>query len=270
MIRKIVSNGRIGVSRGALDAAMALDIPHGGWMLNQDPAAGEPPPDQYRLQVMKTGSVAKCVERNVKEAEGTLILTFSDQLPDDALGARKSADKHHLPWLHINLDRTAEFEAAQSIHEWLKERKIQVVHVVGATCGKAGEEVNKTTTGLLEAVYYLGLIENNMAETYRSPPPQQEAPPESINEIVSRISADMTLKDRVIVANLGEAQLELLQPTLGRYILGQIEHWQKGHAHDFSLPELEEGVVDIEEAAAAIIKRLWVKLRETHRLRMVK
>jgi len=269
MIRKIVSNGRNGVSRGALDAAMTLDIPHGGWTLNEDPAAGGPAPDRYRLRKMKTGSVAKCVERNVKAAEGSLILTFSDDLPDDALYARKIADKHHLPWLHINLGRVAEFEAAQSIHDWLKDRKIQVVHVVGATCGKAEGNVGKTTSDLLEAVYYLGLIENNMAETYNPAQPQQEAPPESIDEIVSRISADMALKDRVIVANLHESQLELLQPTLGRYILDQIEHWQKRHVNDFSLSELEKEIVDIEDAAAAIINRLWKRLRKTHRLRMV-
>ena len=269
MIRKIVSNGRIGVSRGALDAAMALDIPHGGWMLNEGPAAGEPMPDQYRLQKMKTGSVAKCVERNVKAAEGTLILTSNDKLPDDALCARKIANKHHLPWLHINLGRTAEFETAQLIHEWLKDRKIQIIHVVGSTRGKTIENISQTTSGLLEAVYYLGLIENNMTETYRPASQQQETPPESMDEIVSRISADMTLKDRVIVANLQESQLELLQPTLGRYVFGQIEHWQKTHAHDFSLSGLERGIADVEDAASAIIKRLWVKLRGTHRLRRV-
>jgi hypothetical protein len=270
MIRKIVSNGRAGVSRGALDAAMALDIPHGGWRLRQDPAAGEPPPDRYHLQEMASGSIAKCVERNVKEAGGTLILTFDDELPDDALSAKKAAGKHHLPWLHINLGRTAEFEAAQSIHEWLKEQKIKTIHVVGTTCEKTEERLGKKTAGLLEAVYYLALIENNMTETYRPAQPGLEAPPKSIDEIVSRIEADMALKDRVIVANLGKAQLELLQPTLGRYILIQLERWEKASAATVSLFQMEEGFADVEEVSQQVICRLWEKLRETHRLRRVK
>lgn len=270
MIRKIVSNGRAGVARGALDAALTLDIPHGGWMLSGDPAVGEPLPEKYHLQKMKTKSLTKCVERNVKDADGTLILTFTEDLPDDATSARKSAGKYHTPWLQINLGRIGEFEAAQSIHEWVKERKIHVVHVVGATRGKPKKKADEITAGLLEAVYYLGLIENNMTAAAKAAVPSLETPPESIDEIVSRISTEMTLKDRVIVANLQEPQLEVLQPTLGRYILSQLEQWQKNPADVFSLSKLKEGAADIEEVSAAIIEKLWAKLRATHRLRMVK
>jgi hypothetical protein len=270
MIRKIVSNGRIGVARGALDAALALDIPHGGCMLPGDPTLDGPLPDKYRLQEIKTGSLTKCVERNVKDTDGTLILTFSDDWSDDALCARKSADKYHTPWLQVNLGRTGEFEAAQSIHEWVKERKIEAVHVVGASRGPSQKNVDNITTGLLEAVYYLGLIENNMQATTRTDDPDRETPPKSVDEFISRISAGMTLKDRVIVANLQEPQLELLQPTLGRYILVQLEHWQESPMNVFSLPGLEEGLADAEEAAATVMKRLWTSLRDTHRLRMIK
>lgn len=270
MIRKIVSNGRPGVARGALDAALVLDIPHGGWKLPGDSTAVEPLPDLYQLEEFKTKSLTKCEERNVKEADGTLILTFTDDLPDDALCARKSADKYHLPWLQINLARSGKFEAAQSIHEWLREHKIHVVHVVGATRGSSEKKADKLTTDLLEAVYYLGLIENNMTATAKAAALDRNAPPKSIDEIVSRISDEMSLKDRVVVANLQETQLELLEPTLGRYILAQVEHWQKSRAPAFSLSGVEEGSADVEDVSSAIIKRLWKKLRETHRLRMIK
>ena len=270
MIRKILSNGRVGVARGALDAALVLDIPHGGWMLSDDPVADERLPDKYHLQEMKTRSVAKCVERNVKEAEGTLILTFTDNLPDDARCARKSADKYHVPWLHINLARTQKFEAVQSIHEWLKERNIQVVHVVGATNGNDGEKVNNVTSGLLEAVYFLGLIDSNTTATYNPASAHQEKPPQSIDEIASRIYDGMTLKDRVIVANFQESQLELLQSTLGRFILIQIERWQKSFPSVFSIDKMEEGISTAEDVYPLVISRLWERLRDTHRLRIVK
>jgi hypothetical protein len=270
MIRKIVSNGRIGVARGALDAALALDVPHGGCMLPGDPDIGDPLPEKYRLQETRTGSLTKCVERNVRDTDGTLILTFSDDWPDDASCARKSADKYHTPWLHIDLDRTGEFEAAQSIHEWVKELKVEAVHVVGACHGSPRKTVEKITTDLLEAVYYLGLIESNMQATTKPDTSDREAPPKSIDELVSRILADMTLKDRVIVANFQESRLDLLQTTLGRYIIVQIEYWQKSQPNIFSLFGLEENIADAEGAAAVVIKKLWAGLRETHRLRMVK
>jgi hypothetical protein len=210
------------------------------------------------------------VERNVRDTDGTLILTFSNDWPDDALCARKSADKCHAPWLQIDLDHTGEFEAAQSIHEWVKELKVEAIHVVGVCRGSSRKAVGEITTGLLEAVYYLGLIESNMQATTKTDESDRETPPKSIDELVSRILADMTLKDRVIVANFQEPRLELLQPTLGRYIIVQLEYWQKNQTNIFSLFGLEEGVADAEEAASAVIKKLWTRLRETHRLRIVK
>jgi hypothetical protein len=269
MIRKIVSNGRTGVARGALDAALALDIPHGGWALSGVPGA-QPLPGRYHLQEMKTGSLSRCVERNVKESDGTLVLTFSDHWPDDALCARKSAARIHMPWLHINLGKTAEFEAAQSIHEWLKESRIETLHMVGAISGAAGKPVDRITADLLEAVYYLGLIEGNMKRGVGTASPDREIPPNSMDEMIARISAGMTLKDRVLVANLQESQLELLKPTLGRYILVQFERWQESRMEGFSPTELGEGISDVEGAASAAINGLWSELRKTHRLRLVK
>jgi hypothetical protein len=270
MIRKIVSNGRTGVSRGALDAAMDLDIPHSGWTICKDPAHKEPLPEKYHLQEMKTKDIAKCVERNVKDSDGTLIIIFSDKLPDDALCAKKSAGKHHMPLLKINLSRMGEFEAAQAIHEWLKEYQVASLHVVGAIQGNSGEMVNQTTAGLLEAVYYLGLIENNMTGIATTVRHDQEVPPTSIEDIVTRISTEMSLKDRVVMANLQEPQLELLQPTLGRYILRQLEQWQKAHAPTFSLSEIEPDAEGIDGISLKVTTQLWMRLRETHRLRIVK
>ena len=266
MIRKIISNGRTGVARGALEAARTLDIPLGGWILSDDAAETQFLSDLYNLQEVKTNSLSKSVERSVRESDGTLIITFTGDLPDDALCARKYADKHHIPLLHINLGQTGDFEATQTIHEWLKEQNVQTIHVLGAT----GKKAEKTTAGLLEAVYYLGLIESNMTAASPLPDSPQESAPESIEEIVSRIAAEMTLKDRVIVANLQESQLELLQPTLGRHILNRLEFWEKTFAPAFSISELEndgkaDGSID-----AVIIRRLWQQLQETHRIRMVK
>ncbi len=270
MIRKIVSNGRIGVAIGALEAAVALDIPRGGWTLSGDDAVDRPLIENYHLQELSTRSLAKCVERNVRDSDGTLIITFSDDLPDDAMCARKSADKHHIPCLRINLARSGKFEAAQSIHEWLKDREIRIIHVVGATHQGRGKKAGKTTADLLEAVYYLGLIENNMTSVSDISSSHPEAPPTSVDDIVSRISTDMTLKDRVIMANLKESQLPLLEQTLGRYILTQLEHWQKMFGGAFSPVGLEAGIKGNEEVCRRVIGKLWEKLRRTHRLRMVK
>ncbi len=270
MIHKIVSNGRIGVARGALDAALALDIPHSGWGIPDNAREDGPLPPKYNLKEMKTKSKTRCIERNVTETDGTLILTFTDEMPPDALAARKSADKHHSPWILINLDKTGTFQAAQDIHEWLKEEDIHVIHVVGATTGNTQKKADKTTSNLLEAVYYLGLIESNMAAT--SPPATGDdlQPLTSIDDIVRLLSTEMTLKDRVIVANMKEAQLELLQPTLGRHIQIRLEYWRQGNIPVTAFEKVEQEAGGSTNISTLIIKKLWKELRTTHRLRIVK
>lgn len=269
MIRKIVSNGRAGVARGALDAALALEIPHGGWALPDNAGENEPLPGKYNLREMKTKSKTWCVERNVVETDGTLILTFADDMPEDALAARKSADKHHLPWILINLDRTGTFQAAQDIHDWLKEQDIHVIHVVGAASGNMKKKADKTTCGLLEAVYYLGLIESNMTAPSRSLVDDGSPSPMSIDDMVTLLSTEMPLKDRVILANMKEAQLELLEPTLGRHIQIRLEHWRQSVASAAALEKMEKEAAGAGEISALIIKKLWKRLRTTHRLRIV-
>lgn len=270
MIHKIVSNGRIGVARGALDAALALDIPHGGWGLPDSILEDEPFPKKYNLREIKKKSNTKCVERNVIETDGTLILTFADDMPEDALAARKSAQKHHVPWILINLGQTGTFQAAQDIHEWLKEQEIHVIHVVGATAGNVKKKADKTTCSLLEAVYYLGLIESNMTATSRSITGDRPQLPTSVDGIVSLLLTEMSLKDRVIVANMKETHLKLLQPTLGRHIQMRLDYWRQSAIPFVAFEKIEKEANDTDDIPTLIVKKVWNKLRTTHRLRIVK
>lgn len=270
MIKKIVSNGRTDVARGALDAAIALDIPHGGWTSGDGAHGGKPLPDKYHLQKTKSKNSVRCVERNVKDSDGTLILTFTDEMSQDSSAARKSSERLKKPWLLINVNRTGTFQAAQTIHEWLKEHGIRVVHVVGSTNETSPKKADALTSSLLEAAFYLGLIERNMTATSLPPGIGETPPPASIDGIVRQLSDEMTLKDKVIVANMQEAQLELLQPTLGRHILVRLEKWQDSPGPRFSLKDLDKGITDVDDLSHLIIKELWQKLRTTHRMRLVK
>ena len=52
MIKKIISGGQTGADQAALDVAIKLNIPHGGWIQKGRKTEEGPLPDQYLLQEM--------------------------------------------------------------------------------------------------------------------------------------------------------------------------------------------------------------------------
>lgn len=69
----ILSGGQSGVDRGALDAALELGNPCGGWCPRGREAEDGPIPPRYPLHEAD-GGYAERTRRNVAESDGTLIL----------------------------------------------------------------------------------------------------------------------------------------------------------------------------------------------------
>ena len=69
----IVSGGQAGVDRGALDAAIELGNPCGGWCPRGRAAEDGPIPQRYPLSQADGGYVER-TWRNIQESDGTLIL----------------------------------------------------------------------------------------------------------------------------------------------------------------------------------------------------
>lgn len=71
---EIVSGGQTGVDRGALDAALKLGTPAGGWCPEGRTAEDGPIPDRYPLTELKGGAYAERTRRNVEDSDGTLVI----------------------------------------------------------------------------------------------------------------------------------------------------------------------------------------------------
>ena len=50
MIKKIISGGQTGADRAALDVALKLDIPYGGWIPKGRITEEGPLPEEYQMQ----------------------------------------------------------------------------------------------------------------------------------------------------------------------------------------------------------------------------
>lgn len=135
MIKKIISGGQTGADRAALDVAIKLDIPHGGWIPKGRKTENGILPDKYQLQEMLTASYPKRTEQNVMDSDGTLIFSRGKLTGGSAL-TRKLAKQHERPWLHIDLDKVGLTEAYEMIAGWFDEYDVHVLNVAGPRASK--------------------------------------------------------------------------------------------------------------------------------------
>ena len=96
--------------------------------------------------------------------------------------------------------------------------------------------------------------------------------PKTVDAVVEVIVAEMTLAERVGTADLGEDELRVLELTLGKYIRYRLDQLDVGVNKVLMKDCLSKSRETLNEvdAATVIIRDLWNRLRETHRLRVVK
>jgi hypothetical protein len=123
----IISGGQTGVDRAALDAAIALGIPHGGWCPRGRLAEDGPIPARYALRETATSEYRERTERNVLDSDATLILHFGP-LSAGTLLTRGLASLHRKPCLTIDLTQP---EEPATIREWLRTNTVATLNVAG-------------------------------------------------------------------------------------------------------------------------------------------
>jgi hypothetical protein len=130
---------------------------------------------------------------------------------------------------------------------------------------------------ILESVYYLGLVESSMTgdDNINNPTKlqmkQPEKKPQSVAEAVERLISDLPLKDKTTVANMSRNELPGLHLSLGGYIMNNFGLLSGNRELMKSCRSVSKETLRHEEdAATAIITALWQKLKQTHKLRVIK
>jgi hypothetical protein len=275
MIIKIVSGGQTGVDRAALDTAIKLGLPHGGWIPKGRRTESGILPAKYLLKETRSYSYSERTEKNVVDSDGTLIISRGP-LAGGSDYTRQMAVKHNRPWFHIDLSRTAAFHAATAIRDWILAKGLEVLNVAGP---RASEDptIYEYTLNILESVYYLGLVESNISANgnithqVNFPKKHPEHVPQSVAEAVERLMSNMPLKDRITVANMSRTELAGLHSNLGRFIMDNFGLLSGNHELMKSCRSVSKDVLlQEEDAVRVIIAALWEKLGQTHKLRVVK
>ena len=124
---KIVSGGQTGVDRGALDAAIALGIVHGGWCSRGRLAEDGRIPDRYRLRETDSPDYPVRTEQNVIDSDATLILCRGCPRGGTELTLRL-AKQHRRPCLVVDFDERAD---AEEVRRWLADHRVETLNLAG-------------------------------------------------------------------------------------------------------------------------------------------
>lgn len=126
-LEKIVSGGQTGVDRAALDAALAHDVPIGGWCPKGRRAEDGPIPDRYPLSETPSEEYAQRTAWNVRDSDGTLLIA-PESLEGGTALTRSEAEAQGKPVLHVRPDDPV---PVPMIRAWGTENEVRVLNVAG-------------------------------------------------------------------------------------------------------------------------------------------
>mgnify|MGYP001817584446 FL=1 len=228
MIEKIISGGQTGADQAALDAAIKLGIPHGGWIPKGRLTEDGPLSDKYSLIEMPTESYRERTKKNIRESDGTLILSHG-RLTGGSEYTRKRALKYGKPMLQIDLNDMLPSYATATIYNWISDHDIKVLNVAGPRASK-DSKIYDATIYILEDVYSIILTEHQLDVSlmFNNRLKDEEHSidmPKTVDEAAQDIIGDMDLKNKAALANLTEDELIPIQLSLGMYIKEKLKIW---------------------------------------------
>jgi len=149
LVEKIVSGGQTGVDRAALDVAIEMSIPYGGWAPFDRRAEDGPIPDRYALQQVELPMYLDLgfdphdagdhyrirTHLNVRDSDATLIIvpkaTWRSAGTTLTINSCRDQSK---PCLILH---PADEDRLWRIERWVRDQKIQTLNVAGPRASKA-------------------------------------------------------------------------------------------------------------------------------------
>ena len=274
MLKKIISGGQVGADQAALDAAIKYNFPYGGWIQKGRKTQSGILPDKYELKEMSVAGFKEKIEQNVIDSDGTVIISHGN-LAGGADYSHTMVKKHNRPYLHIDLNETPAFMASSKINTWIIENDIEVMNVTGSRTSE-DSNVYRDTIYIIEGTILLSMVHAKSGEKLTDYDRKElidklPIPPNTVDEAVERMIADLDLETKVRLANMDLNNLADVHFDLDVYFKNAFGVW---HGNKELLVDCRaksgELIRDEDEATFVILKALWEKLRGTHSLRVVK
>jgi hypothetical protein len=219
---------------------------------------------------MPTESYPARTEQNVKDSDGTLIISRG-KLSGGSDYTRKMTLRHHKQLLHLDLSNYEPFDAASLIASWIRMQNIQILNVAGPRASKDPDIYGDVIKVLAQTIQIL-IYEEKKSGADSDPNINRKPlkPPKTVDQAVERLISELSFKDKTTIANMAEVELSVLHKTTGEYIRNEFGLWSGNKDLMTSCCFFaKRDKVSEDEASSIIIKELWKRLRETHRIRVI-
>jgi hypothetical protein len=271
MFEKIISGGRAGADRAALDFAIKQKIPHGGWGPKVRLDGEGSLPKRYRLAESPTSNYQRRTEQNVLISDGTLIFSHGRLTEDDAY-TRAMAKKHYRPVLHVDLNKHDALEASLEILNWVDEYGIKVLNVGGPRASK-DPLIYKGVQDVLKSVLILESKRDRIFGLHllrKAANREKIKMPETLDEAVNCLRSQMKLNALVTLAKIPEDELAKLNFKVGMWIRNNFEYPSNARLLGSCRKVSGDKNLQSSQMHMVIIRELWKELQETHKIRAVK
>jgi hypothetical protein len=174
---------------------------------------------------MPTESYPARTEQNVKDSDGTLIISRG-KLSAGSDYTRKMTLRHHKQLLHIDLNSYEPFDAASLIDSWIRMQNIQILNVAGPRTSK-DPEIYHDVINILEQTIQILNYEDKQSDAESGPNKNRKPskPPKTVDQAVARLFSELSFKDKSTTANMAEVELSVLHKTTGEYVRNDFGLW---------------------------------------------
>ncbi len=209
MLKQIVSGGQTGADRAALDVAIKMNIPHGGWISKGRKTETGPLPKIYQLREMAASDYPSRTRKNIIDSHGTVIISRG-QLRGGSKLTQSFARVKGKPNCHIDLLKQDTFEGAITLQSFILENSIRILNVAGPRASH-DPGIYFEVKSIMEAMLYLMYLdsdaENRLSDLVLDSRNNKEFP-ETLEQAVLLVITALPLKHRTSVARMDDTALK--------------------------------------------------------------
>jgi hypothetical protein len=220
---------------------------------------------------MSTDSYQARTEQNVIDSDGTVIFSHG-KLTGGSAYTEKMADEHDRPCLHLDLSKHDAFMLALSMINWIQEAKVTTLNIAGPRASK-DPTIYKDVMDVLESVLLLESKREQLSASPKLTPPTKDRhskKPATVDEAVDRMMSEMKLKGLTKLANMPEGDLINLHFTLGMWVRNNFIYPRNDKLLESCRAATRDKYLHHGQMHMVIVRELWKRLQETHKLKVVK